>query len=64
MIEKGDLFQIKRNIENCIGEKVQLNQSPENIVNASFEVLKNMPRQIETNSMRTALLAKETITQN
>lgn len=24
MIEKGDLFQIKRDIENCIGEKVQL----------------------------------------
>ncbi len=24
MIEKGDLVQIKRNIENCIGEKVQL----------------------------------------
>lgn len=24
MIEKGDLFQIKKNIEGCIGEKVQL----------------------------------------
>ncbi|HEY9063115.1 MULTISPECIES: Veg family protein [Pseudobacteroides] len=24
MIEKGDLFQIKRDIETCIGEKVQL----------------------------------------
>lgn len=24
MIEKGDLFQIKRNIETCIGQKVQL----------------------------------------
>lgn len=24
MIEKSDLFQIKRDIENCIGEKVQL----------------------------------------
>ncbi len=24
MIEKGDLFQIKKNIETCIGEKVQL----------------------------------------
>jgi uncharacterized protein Veg len=24
MIEKGDLFQIKRDIETCIGQKVQL----------------------------------------
>ncbi|MCX7922759.1 MAG: Veg family protein [Clostridia bacterium] len=24
MIEKGDLFQIKRDIETCIGEKIQL----------------------------------------
>lgn len=24
MIEKSDLFTIKKNIENCIGEKVQL----------------------------------------
>jgi len=24
MIEKGDLFQIKKNIENFVGEKVQL----------------------------------------
>jgi len=24
MIEKGDLFQIKKNIETCVGEKVQL----------------------------------------
>lgn len=24
MIEKNDLFQIRQNIENCIGEKVQL----------------------------------------
>lgn len=24
MIEKSDLFQIKKDIENCIGEKVQL----------------------------------------
>ncbi|MCX7841963.1 MAG: Veg family protein [Clostridia bacterium] len=24
MIDKGDLFQIKRNIETCIGQKVQL----------------------------------------
>lgn len=24
MIEKGDLFQIKKDIETCIGEKVQL----------------------------------------
>lgn len=24
MIEKSDLFQIKKDIENCIGEKIQL----------------------------------------
>lgn len=24
MIEKGDLFQIKKDIETCVGEKVQL----------------------------------------
>lgn len=24
MIEKGDLFQIKKDIENCVGEKIQL----------------------------------------
>jgi len=24
MIEKGDIFQIKKDIETCIGEKIQL----------------------------------------